>query len=200
MADHYYTANPTSAHDEWHIKAEIFGNTLSFVTDAGVFSRDGLDKGTEILLNALPELSGNILDLGCGWGAVGIALGKKYPDLKILMTDINQRAVELARRNLHANGVNNGEVVQGDGYENVRGAFDAIITNPPIRAGKTVIYGMFADALKFLKPGGSLFIVIRKQQGAPSAVKYLKTLFEEVEIIDRESGFHIIQAHNGQTR
>lgn len=198
MADHYYTVNPNSAHDEWQIKATVFGNELSFTTDAGVFSRDGLDKGTEIMLNALPTLSGRILDLGCGWGAVGVSLGKKYPDLEILMTDINQRAADLSRRNLAANGVKNAQVVQGDGYENVTGEFDAVITNPPIRAGKAVIYGMFADALKFLKPGGSLFIVIRKQQGAPSAVKYLQTLYGEVETIDRGAGFHVIQAVKGE--
>lgn len=197
MADHYYTVNPNSAHDEWQIKATVFGNELSFTTDAGVFSRDGLDKGTEIMLNALPPLSGRILDLGCGWGAVGVSLGKKYPDIEILMTDINQRAADLSKRNLAANGVKNAQVVQGDGYENVTGTFDAVITNPPIRAGKAVIYGMFADALKFLKPGGSLFIVIRKQQGAPSAVKYLQTLYSEVETIDRGAGFHVIQAVKG---
>ena len=193
MSEHYYTENPTSGHDERRIALRALGRELIFTTDAGVFSRDGLDRGTEVLLDALPELSGRVLDLGCGWGAVGVALGAKYPALEIVMTDINQRAVDLARRNLAANGVR-AEVVQGDGFAAVEGAFDAIITNPPIRAGKAVIYGLFAQARDFLKPGGALYIVIRKQQGAPSALKYLKELYGDAEVIDRGSGFHVIRA------
>lgn len=194
MADHYYTVNPQSAHDEWQIQVDALGNHLSFTTDAGVFSRDGLDRGTEVMLNALPELSGRILDLGCGWGAVGVSLGKKYPDIEILMTDINQRAVDLAHKNLAANHVSNATVVQGDAFENVSGQFSAIITNPPIRAGKAVIYDMFDQARNHLLPGGSLYIVIRKQQGAPSALKYLASIYDSAEIIDRGSGFHVIRA------
>ena len=193
MSDHYYTENPASAHDERVVQLKALGNELTFTTDAGVFSRDGLDRGTEALLEALPALSGRVLDLGCGWGAVGVALGKKQPALEIVMTDINRRAVELARRNLDANGVR-AEVVQGDGFENVTGEFDAILTNPPIRAGKAVIYGLFADAREHLAPGGALYVVIRKQQGAPSALKYLKEIFAEAEVIDRSGGFHVLRA------
>ncbi len=193
MNEHYYTQDPSSEHDERVVRLAALGNELTFTTDAGVFSRDGLDRGTEALLDALPELSGRVLDLGCGWGAVGVALGKKYPALDIVMTDINRRAVELARRNLAQNGVE-AEVVQGDGFASVTGAFDAIITNPPIRAGKAVIYGLFADARAHLKPGGALYIVIRKQQGAPSALKYLREIYAEAEVIDRSGGFHVIRA------
>ena len=193
MNEHYYTQDPSSEHDERVVRLAALGNELTFTTDAGVFSRDGLDRGTEALLDALPALSGRVLDLGCGWGAVGVALGKKYPALDIVMTDINRRAVELARRNLAQNGVE-AEVVQGDGFASVTGAFDAILTNPPIRAGKAVIYGLFADARAHLKPGGALYIVIRKQQGAPSALKYLREIYAEAEVIDRSGGFHVIRA------
>ena len=193
MSEHYYTENPLSAHDERQLRLTALGNALVFTTDAGVFSRDGLDRGTEVLLEALPPLSGRVLDLGCGWGAVGVALGKRYPALEIVMTDINRRAVELARRNLAANGVR-AEAVQGDGFSAVEGAFDAIITKPPIRAGKAVIYGLFAEARAHLLPGGALYVVIRKQQGAPSALKYLKEAYARAEIIDRGSGFHVIRA------
>ena len=193
MSDHYYTENPASAHDERRLTLTVLGNALIFTTDAGVFSRDGLDRGTEVLLEALPPLSGRVLDLGCGWGAVGVALGKKYPELEIVMTDINNRAVELARRNLAANSVR-ADVLQGDGFEAVAGDFDAIITNPPIRAGKALIYGLFATAKGHLKPGGALYVVMRKQQGAPSALKYLREIYAEAEIIDRGSGFHVMKA------
>ncbi len=193
MSDHYYTENPTSAHDERHFALNLLGEDLTFTTDAGVFSRDGLDRGTRLLLEALPELTGRVLDLGCGWGAVGVALGRKYPALDIVMTDINSRAVELARRNLAANGVR-AEVVQGDGFQSVTGDFDAVVTNPPIRAGKAVIYGLFAGARERLRPGGALYAVIRKQQGAPSALKYLRETYAGAEVIDRGAGFHVIRA------
>ena len=197
MSDHYYTANPASAHDERRVALTALGNELVFTTDAGVFSRDGLDKGTEALLNALPvPMEGRVLDLGCGWGPVGVALGKKYPALEIVMTDINQRAAELARRNLAANGVR-AQVVQGDGFAAVEGSFDTILTNPPIRAGKAVIYALFREARARLNPGGALYIVIRKQQGAPSALKFLREVYDEAEVIDRSGGFHVIRARDG---
>ena len=193
MPDHYYTENPNSAHDERRIALRALGNDLTFVTDAGVFSRDGLDRGTEVLLEALPPLEGRVLDLGCGWGAVGVALGKRYPALDIVMTDINNRAVELARRNLAENGVT-AAVLQGDGFDAVEGRFDTIVTNPPIRAGKAVVYGLFDQAREYLKPGGALYVVIRKQQGAPSALKYLKEIYSRTETVDRASGFHVLRA------
>ena len=193
MTEHYYTENPQSAHDEWQVEFTALGNPLRFTTDAGVFSRDGLDKGTALLLNALPPLSGRVLDLGCGWGAVGVALGAKSPGLEIVMTDVNARAVELSRRNLKQNGVR-AEVLQGDGFAPVTGTFDAIVTNPPIRAGKAVIYGLFDTARDFLNPGGSLYIVIRKQQGAPSALRHLQEQYKTAEVVDRGGGFWVIRA------
>ena len=199
MADHYYTPNPASAHDERQIEAEILGRRLRFTTDAGVFSRDGLDRGTEVLLESLPPLCGRILDLGCGWGAVGTALGARYPGLEIVMTDINARAAALARRNLAENGVR-AQVLEGDGFEAVEGLFDAVVTNPPIRAGKAVIYGLFDRARDFLRPGGALYVVIRKQQGAPSALKYLKEIYADAQIVGRGSGYHVIRAETEGAR
>jgi len=193
MAEHYYTQTPGAEHDEKQVIFEVLDMQFKCTTDAGVFSRDGLDMGTRILLEALPPLSGRILDLGCGWGPVGTALGRKYPEAEILLTDLNARAAELAARNLKANGVKNARVVQGDGYENVDGKFDAIVLNPPIRTGKNVIYGMFKGAGAHLAEGGALYIVIRKQQGAESAEKYLKTLYADVERISREKGYWVLR-------
>ena len=124
---------------------------------------------------------------------MGGTLGKRYPGLDIVMTDINTRAVDLARRNLAANGVR-AEVVQGDGFASVEGRFDAIVTNPPIRAGKAVIYGLFERARDFLAPGGALYLVIRKQQGAPSALKFLREIYAEAEVVERGGGFWVIRA------
>jgi len=193
MAEHYYTQTPGTEHAEKQVIFEVLGMQFKCTTDSGVFSRDGLDMGTRILLEALPALSGRILDLGCGWGPVGTALGKKYPETQILLSDVNERAAELAKRNLLSNGVKNASVVRGDGYESVEGRFDAIVLNPPIRAGKAVIYSMFENAREHLTETGALYIVIRKQQGAESAEKYLKTLYGSVERISREKGYWVLK-------
>ena len=198
MSEHYYTQSPNVEHDEHPVIFEVLGRQFRCTTDAGVFSRDGLDMGTRILLEALPPLSGRILDLGCGWGPVGVALGSAYPDAEIMLTDVNERAAQLARRNLDANGVRNATVVSGDGYASVTGSFDAIVLNPPIRAGKAVIYGMFENARSFLRDGGVLYIVIRKQQGAESAEKFLRTLYSRVERIAREKGYWVLACGNGK--
>ena len=193
MAEHYYTQTPGVEHDEKQVIFDVLGLELKCTTDAGVFSRDGLDMGTRILLEALPEMQGRVLDLGCGWGPVGTALGKKYPESEITMTDVNERAVALSRRNLQANGVKNAAVVQGDGYENVQGPFDAIVLNPPIRTGKAVIYGMFESAREHLAKNGALYIVIRKQQGAESAQKFLEGVYGSVDRIAREKGYWVLK-------
>ena len=196
--EHYYSENPNVGHDERTVIFESLGEKLTCVTDAGVFCRDGLDMGTRVLLDALPQARGRVLDLGCGWGAVGVVLGKKYPDAQIVMTDINARATELAVRNLRANGVTNAQVTQGDGFENVEGKFDLIALNPPIRTGKQAIYAMFAACATRLNPGGELYIVIRKQQGAESAEKYLQTVFAEVERVSREKGYWVLRCAGGR--
>ena len=198
MTEHYYSENPGVEHDLRQVIFEVLDLRLNCTTDAGVFSRDGLDMGTRVLLEALPQLHGRILDLGCGWGPVGVALGKKYSDAQLVLTDVNSRAAELAARNLAANGVTNAAVVQGDGFAAVEGDFDAIVLNPPIRTGKAVIYAMFAEAAAHLKPDGALYIVIRKQQGAESAQKYLASIYGDVERIAREKGYWVLRcAHPG---
>lgn len=193
MSEHYYTSAPSVEHDERSVIFEVLGGRFRCTTDSGVFSRDGLDMGTRILLEALPEMEGRVLDLGCGWGPVGVVLGKTYPAAEILLTDVNERAAQLARRNLRENGVDNAQVVTGDGFAAVTGLFDSIVLNPPIRAGKAVIYAMFESARDYLSENGALYIVIRKQQGAESAEKYLKTLYADVERIAREKGYWVLR-------
>lgn len=197
MSEHYYTPSPASAHDERRLTVRALGVEMSFVTDSGVFSRDGLDAGTRVLLEALPPLSGRVLDLGCGWGAMGGVLAKVYPDARFVLSDINARAVELAARNLRANGLRNARAVCGDGFAAVEGCFDWILTNPPIRAGKQVIYGLFAQARDFLAPGGTLALVIRTQQGAKSAERFLRGLYASVKTLDISGGYRVLAADGG---
>ncbi len=198
MSDHYFSASPTSEHRYAEAEYVYRGETLRFLTDAGVFSRGEVDFGTDVLLRALPqEMAGRVLDLGCGWGAVGSSVGKKYPACRIVMSDVNERALALAAKNAAANGVQ-AETAQSDGLERVEGPFDYILTNPPIRAGKQVIYRLFAESAQKLSPEGSLYIVIRKQQGAESAVKYLKTIFQHVDTVDKSGGFWVIRCREGK--
>ena len=194
MSDQYYTADPTSESRPVPCAFPYRGHGLNFMTDAGVFSKGELDVGSRLLLDALPALSGDVLDLGCGWGAIGIAIAKANKNANVTMADVNHRALGLCRDNCTRNGVT-AEVIESDGMAEVMGRrFDAVVTNPPIRAGKQVIYKMFADAAISLKAEGALYLVIRKQQGAESCVKYLKTLFNEVEKLDKSAGFWVLKA------
>ncbi len=192
MSEQYFSAAPTSAHNRATCEFAYRGQKLAFTTDSGVFSRGEMDFGTKTLLEALDGLHGRVLDLGCGWGAVGVSVGKAFPDCEIAMGDVNERAVALSKQNAEKNGVL-AHIVLSDGLTDIQGEFDVILTNPPIRAGKQVIYRLFAQSAERLRPGGRLLLVIRKKQGADSAVKYLNTLFKAVETIDRSGGFHVIQ-------
>ena len=194
MNEQYYTAEPTCASNPVPCDFTYRGHSLSFMTDAGVFSRGELDQGTRLLLDALPELSGDVLDLGCGWGAIGVSLAKANPACRVVMADVNRRALEWAKANLSRNGVS-ALCVESDGMTALAGRrFDAVVTNPPIRAGKQVIYRMFADAAACLNPGGALYLVIRKQQGAESCIRYLKGLYAQVDKIDKSGGFWVLRA------
>ena len=192
MAEHYYSSTPTSAHDVRRVRAECLGLTLWFDTDAGVFSRDGLDQGTRVLLEALPGLRGRVLDLGCGWGPVGAFVKRVNPSVDLVMTDVNPRAVELSQRNCALNGVE-AAIAQGDGFENVEGGFDYIITNPPIRTGKETIYGLFREGFARLNASGEMYIVIRKQQGAQSALRMLKEMDENAEAVAKKGGYWVLR-------
>lgn len=199
MNDHYYSQSPTSESRPVAASFCYRGHDLTLMTDAGVFSRGELDNGTRILLDALPEsINGRILDLGCGWGPVGICVSLENPQAKIVFSDINERALALTQSNASRYGIS-ADFIQSDGFAGIDGTFDCVITNPPIRTGKQVIYQMFADAQSRLSEGGTLYIVIRKQQGAESAKKYLQTLFPDVSVIDKSGGYWIIRCIKGGT-
>lgn len=194
MNDQYYTAEPTSESNPVPCAFPYRGHGLNFMTDAGVFSKGELDVGSRLLLDALPALAGDVLDIGCGWGAIGVAIAKANKAARVTMVDVNRRALSLCRQNCTRNGVT-AEVLESDGMTEVLGRkFDAIVTNPPIRAGKQVIYKMFADAADCLCDGGALYLVIRKQQGAESCMKYLRTLYGSVEKLTKSGGFWVLKA------
>lgn len=192
--DHYFSNAPLSAHNERQITATLLGFEMRFHTDAGVFSRDDVDPGSRLLVESVAPMSGRVLDMGCGWGPVGLSIALKNPECTVLMADVNERAVDLSERNRRTNGVLNASVIQSDAFESVEGEFDHILTNPPIRAGKAVIYGMFDESFRRLRTGGTLNIVIRKQQGAPSAKKHLEEVFGNAEVIAKSGGYWIIRS------
>jgi 16S rRNA (guanine1207-N2)-methyltransferase len=158
-----------------------------------VFSKSGIDFGTRFLLETLPlkEIHGNVLDVGCGYGPISIILGKCL-DIEVDGVDVNKRAIHLALMNKKLNNTYNVNFFISNCYESVEKKYDVIITNPPIRAGKIVIYEIFDKAKDYLKEDGSLYIVIRKDQGAKSAIEHLKTMYK-VEVLDKKSGYFIIK-------
>ncbi|MFT8389660.1 MAG: class I SAM-dependent methyltransferase [Sporolactobacillus sp.] len=195
MDDHYYSAHPQSTSARQLLHAELRGLPFTFITDAGVFSKSGLDFGTRLLIESFhePTVDGAILDMGCGYGPIGISVGKLCKSRRIVMTDVNERAAQLAAENALANHVA-AEVKCGFLFEKVSGDYAAIISNPPIRAGKKVVHQIFSDSYRFLKPGGMFWTVIQKKQGAPSAQKALEALFGQVEVQAKKKGYYIFCA------
>lgn len=191
---HYYINDPNLKSDKRIITYGYLGKELKFYSDLGVFSKDRVDRGTDILLNTL-ELEGpKILDLGCGIGIIGVALASRDKKLEVVSTDVNERALNLAKENYELNGIKNFEVFLSDGYENIKGKFDMITLNPPIRAGKVIVDKLVLGAVNYLKEEAYLWIVIRKSQGAPSLVKRMKEVYKEVEIVKKKKDYWIIKA------
>jgi 16S rRNA (guanine1207-N2)-methyltransferase len=203
MADHYYSSAPGSSGEDRRIIADLRGLTFHFQADAGVFSKKGIDFGTRLLIETmiLPE-AGDILDLGCGYGPVGVVSAAVAPECRVTMVDVNRRALELARKNADSNGVaHRVEVLESDGFSAIQDrSFATILTNPPIRAGKKTVYRLFEESAEHLLPGGELWVVIRKQQGGASAQKKLEQLFPQVELVARKKGFWILRGEKGTER
>lgn len=170
---------------------EIDGNKFIFNTDNGVFSKGELDYGSYLLIkNVLPIVSGKVLDLGCGYGPIGCIVNK-ITNSEVLMVDVNKRAVHLANMNIKENKLFNINVIVNDGLNNIDDKFNYIVTNPPIRVGKEILYNLIYSCKERLEENGEIYLVIRKQQGANSFIKDMKKIFD-VKIVDKSKGFFII--------
>lgn len=171
----------------------VLGNKFTFLTDNGVFSKDGLDFGSRLLLESIPleEVGGKILDMGCGYGVFGIVISK-LTSAHVDMVDVNLRALHLATRNAKENGVSNVSIFESNVYQNVSSKYSSIVTNPPIRAGKKVVYNIVMNAKNYLEDDGKLFLVIRKEQGAKSLIVDLEKIYT-VDILKKSKGFFIIK-------
>ncbi len=174
------------------ITVKIFNTVLKLNTDNGVFSKDKLDFGTRLLLENLPLdiFSGRVLDIGCGYGPIGLYL-KKVTNCSVDMVDVNKRALHLSLMNAKLNSLNV-TIFESNAYENIKEKYNVIVTNPPIRVGKEILYSIVIGAKDYLVDGGSLFLVIHKDQGAKSMIIDLKKYYD-VTILAKNKGFFIIQ-------
>lgn len=194
---HYFQDDPNLVSNIKEITFEINGITMKLLTDNGVFSKNNVDEGSYAFLKVLLplDLGNRILDLGCGYGTIGLTLAKAHKEARITLADVNPRAVALCERNAGLLNLSpRVTILQSDIYEKIEGPYDSIVVNPPIRAGKKVTYRMYEEAKQYLIDGGSLYIVIRKAQGAESASKYIETIFGNVTLLKREKGYYIYRA------
>lgn len=196
--DHYYSVRPGSPSRPREVRATLRGMPFRFLTDSGVFSKGGVDYGTRLLAEQMEIPQGAaVLDMGCGYGVLGLVAAAWEPSSQVLLVDINERAVELAQKNAQLNQLDNVRVIQSDGFANIGGQqFDVILMNPPIRAGKKVLHQLYQDAYQALRAGGRCWLVVGKKQGAPSTLRFWQELAgaEQVEEVARSKGYYVIAA------
>lgn len=197
MAEHYYTEKPTSELKIRQIKAILRGKEFLFYTGSGVFSPEKVDIGTMLLINdSIIEPEAKILDLGCGYGPVGITIKKIFPETKVFLTEVNQRAVMLAKKNARLNRADV-KIAQGNMYESVKEEkFDTILVNPPMAAGKKLCFEMIEQAKMHLTEEGTLQLVARHQKGGRELEKKMQEVFGNVKEISKKSGFRIYLSKN----
>ena len=199
MGEHYFSERPFSPERRGLVRARLRGLDLGFVTSSGVFSFRRVDRGTRLLVESmvLPE-EGRVLDMGCGYGVVGVVAGRLAPGLEVWMTDVNERAVSLARLNIDRNGVD-AEVRQGDLYGPVGGMrFGAVLSNPPISAGlRRVVGALVEGAVDHLEAGGSLQLVVQSNKGGRALASMMEDAFGGVEVLARGGGYRVLMSVRG---
>ena len=194
---HYYTNNENLESSPEEFIYHYRGKELTFISDNGVFSKKMIDYGSRVLLDTIKidDSKKSLLDVGCGYGTFGVSLKSAYPFLEVEMVDVNERAINLSKKNLQKNNLD-AEVYSSNVYDNVLGKYDLIVTNPPIRAGKEIVTKILVEAKEHLNYKGEIWVVIQKKQGAPSAKKNLETVFGNVTIEKKDKGYYILKAVN----
>ena len=189
---HYFINDDNLKNEEKVIHSEIQGINLSFLSNSGVFSKDKIDYGTKLLLNSIDidDMKGDVLDLGCGIGVIGITIKSKNNLVLVDMVDVNERAINLSKYNMVLNRVDT-HIFISDIYSNVNKKYDYIITNPPIRAGKDVIRKFLFDGYDYLEDDGVIYFVMRKDHGVKSMIKELENKYM-VNVIDKDKGFYVV--------
>jgi len=195
-AEHYFSENPESRAKYGLIETILLGRRFEFVTASSLFSKKRLDTGTRLLIESmsLPE-KGMILDLGCGYGAVGVTAARLNPSIHVVLTDVNTRAVCLAQENIKRNRVANAEVRHGHLYEPVKGLkFNCVLSNPPVSAGLDIVTGLIEDAPQVLSPGGSLQVVVRSKISGKKLPFAFESAFGQCRVLARQSGYRVLMA------
>ncbi len=200
--EYYFTARPGAPSRPRQLQARLRGRTWTFLTDRGVFAKGAVDAGTCLLIEAMVLApSDAVLDLGCGYGPVGIVAAALVPRGHVVFVDINERAVALARENVRRHALANAEVLHGDGCAPVAGRlFDVVLTNPPIRAGKAIVRRLVREAWEHLRPGGRFVFVARTAQGAKTLARDVTLVFGAVKEIDRAGGYRVYEAVREEPR
>lgn len=193
---HYFKNDPKLASDCRIHDIRVKDTTLRFGTDHGVFSKTTLDQGSRFLLERVPidKDVETVIDMGCGYGPIGLFIAHWYPDVHVHLYDVNRRALALAEENARMNKITNVSVQESDLFHDVRVRANVIMTNPPIRAGKRVLFELYRGAYENLLPEGMFYCVIRKQQGAPSTLKDIRRRFNNGDVIGRHKGYWLISA------
>ncbi|WML41936.1 class I SAM-dependent methyltransferase [Neobacillus sp. OS1-2] len=197
MTEHYYSRTQKVESNPVFWDYTLKNHLFRFKTDNGVFSKREVDFGSRLLIESfvMPDAEGFVLDVGCGYGPIGLSIAKDNPRCTVHMVDVNERAIQLASENASLNRIENVEIYESDRLLSVKGNnFAAIVTNPPIRAGKKTVHDIFEQSYEHLVPSGALWVVIQKKQGAPSTLEKLRSLFSEVETINKSKGYFIIKA------
>jgi 16S rRNA (guanine1207-N2)-methyltransferase len=189
--EHYYSKNQQSELSLRKIAQKIRGKNFEFYTASGVFSKERVDKGTLILAESMIiGKNSKVLDVGCGIGILGIAAAKLFDD-DVVMTDLNTRAVMLAKKNIKINNVKTA-VCHGNLYEKIKdNDFDAVLSNPPQHAGKEICFKLIEESKNHLKNKGTLQIVARHNKGGKTLAKKMEEIFGNVRIIAKKSGYSV---------
>lgn len=194
--EHYFIEKAHKKEDFFTFTENILGQDYVFKSCDDVFSKDRVDYGTKVLIETVAknfDLSNKVLDIGCGYGPIAIVLASKFKNASFTLTDINNTAVMLSTENVQKNNIQNVEkIFKSDGYEKVEGCFAYIVTNPPIKAGKQNLLNILVGAYEHLVIDGKLIFVIKKKHGEDSIKKHLQTIYKNVEILKRDSGYYIL--------
>jgi len=197
--EQYFTKNPETKKEIYKFDWNIGTDKFYFYTSNSVFSKSGVDFGSMLLIETVikenKNFTGNILDMGCGYGPIGVIIAKLIENSNVTMADVNERALELAMMNAKENKVEDKvKILNSSAFENIKDKYDIIVTNPPIRAGKDVVFSFYEGAYEHLNDGGKLYVVIQKKQGAPSSKEKIMSLFGNCEVADKKSGYFIFRA------
>ncbi|OLC30992.1 MAG: hypothetical protein AUH31_03455 [Armatimonadetes bacterium 13_1_40CM_64_14] len=199
VGSHYFDERPPVASRPRKIRARLRGREWTFVTDRGVFGRDAVDAGTRLLIETMRLApTDHVLDVGCGYGPVGLVAAVSASAGRVVLVDVNARAVHLAEQNAALNNVSNVEVLLGDGGTVVAGrTFDVAVTNPPIRAGRATLLRLVREVGDVLRPGGRLVFVVRTAQGAKTLAREVAAIFGTVTELAHKSGYRVYEAVKG---